>query len=302
MCCVPLTTGYGAKDDTIYASKPGDPMNFHVFDGLTDDSWTQETGTPGNFTGCISYLGYPMFFKEGHIFKIYGKNAENFQPSKSATMGVKQGAQRSLAVAGEVLYYLSPNGLVAYTGGIPESMAAPFGEVKYKTAVSGSDGRRLYLSMERMDTRSEMFCLDTDTGLLCKEDDPDIAAWCCHDGVLYGMKETGNAVIINEDNGSCLESMVEFGDFAEGSLDRKGATRLQLRVLLEEGAQLRIKIQYDSDGTWREVKTLGATHKRSFYLPVPVKRCDHYRIRLEGKGYWELQNMVREFYIGSGMH
>ena len=301
MICAVDNRLWGAKDDTIYASKLGDPMNFYVFDGLTTDSWAQETGTPGIFTGCCSYLGYPMFFKEGHIFKIYGKNAENFQPSKSATMGVKQGAGESLAVAGEVLYYLSPNGLTAYTGGIPENMAAPFGEVQYKIAVNGSDGRRLYMSMKRVDGQTELFCLDTATGLLCKEDDLDVRQWCCYEGVLYGITEEGT-LSVNDDEGQCRDSFVEFGDFMEGSLDRKTATRLQIRVALEENAQLNILIQYDSDGVWRNIKTLTATKKRSFYLPIKVKRCDHYRIRLEGKGYWELQSMAREYYTGSGVH
>lgn len=292
---------WGAKDDTIYASALGDPMNFNVFDGLTTDSWFQETGTPGSFTGCISYLGYPMFFKEGHIFKIYGKNAENFQPSKSATMGVKRGAGGSLAVAGEVLYYLSANGLTAYTGGVPESMAAPFGEGRYQTAVNGSDGRRLYLSMEREDGERQLFCLDTATGILCKEDDLDVRQWCCHEGVLYAVTEDG-VLVVNGDEGLCRDSFAEFGDFMERSLDRKIATRLQMRVMLEEGAELSVNIQYDSDGRWRKIKTLTATKKRGFYLPIKVKRCDHYRIRLEGKGYWELQSMAREYYTGSGVH
>ncbi|MBP3633173.1 MAG: hypothetical protein J6J43_01200 [Oscillospiraceae bacterium] len=293
---------WGAKDDTIYASKLGDPTNFYVFDGLTDDSWTQETGTPGSFTACVSYLGYPMFFKEGHIFKIYGKNAENFQPSKSATMGVKQGAEKSLAVAGEVLYYLCPTGVVAYTGGIPESVATPFGEVRYSTAVCGSDGRRLYMSMKRQDGETELFCLDTDTGMLCKEDGLDVTGWCCHEGLLYAVQPEGSAVIVNRDEGACRDSMAEFGDFMEQSMERKGVTRLQLRVELDEGAELQVQIRYNSAGDWQNVRTLTATKKRSYSMPVRVKRCDHYRIRLLGKGYWELQSMAREYITGSGVH
>ena len=293
---------WGAKDDTIYASKLGDPANWNVFDGLTTDSWFQQTGTAGEFTGCVAYLGYPIFFKEQHIFKIYGKNAENFQPSKSATMGVKRGAGQSLAIAGEVLYYLSNNGLTAYSGGVPESVAEPFGNVRYKTAVNGSDGRRLYLNMERADGGTELFCLDTGTGLLHKEDDLDVAVWCSFGEQLYALMETGNAVIANEDSENARTSMVEFGDFYEQTMDRKMATRLQMRLQLEEGAELKIQIQYDSEGVWRPVKTFTATKKMSFSYPVRVRRCDHYRIRMEGKGYWELQSMAREYITGSGMH
>lgn len=293
---------WGARDDTLYASKLGDPTNFNVFDGLTTDSWFQETGTAGPFTGCIPYLGYPVFFKEGHIFKIYGKNAENFEPSKSATMGVKYGAWRSLAVAGEILYYLSDNGLVAYSGGIPESAAAPFGNVKYQDAVAGSDGRRLYLSMVREDGEIELFCLDTESGVLHKEDDLDVYQFCRFGGMLYGLLTEGNAVEVNQDKGGSPNSWVEFGDFMEGTMDRKGVSRLQMRVVLEKDAEMTIFIQYDSEGTWRRVKHLTATKKQSFSYPVLVRRCDHYRIRIEGKGYWELHSMAREFYVGSGVH
>lgn len=294
---------WGAKDDTIYASKLGDPSNFNVFDGLTSDSWFQSTGTAGEFTGCISYLGYPMFFKENLIFKIYGANAENFQFSQSATMGVKRGASKSLAIAGEVLYYLSPNGLVAYTGGIPDSMAAPFGDVKYRTAVSGSDGRRLYMSMERADGKRELFCLDTENGLLTKEDDLAVWSWCCFEGALYGLQETAGALIINADTETeCPDSTVEFGDFFEQTMNRKSVTRLQMRVVLHENAELDISIQYDSEGVWRDVKRLTATRKQSFYFPVKLRRCDHFRIKLEGKGYWELHAMAKEYTVGSGVH
>ena len=293
---------FGAKDDTLYASKLGDPTNFNVFDGLTTDSWFQETGTAGSFTACTAYLGYPIFFKENCIFKIYGKNAENFEPSRSATEGVKAGAWRSLAVAGEVLYYLGSNGLMAYAGGIPESAAAPFGNVRYTDCVSGSDGRRLYLSMKRTDGTRELFCLDTENGVLHKEDDMAADAFCKMGEDLYALQEGGNAVKVNADEGSCMDSAVEFGDIMEGTMDRKGVSRLQMRVVLEENAEMQISIQYDSEGVWRDVKRLTATKKKSFSFPVLVRRCDHYRIRIEGTGYWELHSMAREFYVGSGMH
>lgn len=302
MICAVDNRLWGAKDDRIFASKLGDPSNFNVFDGLTTDSWFQDTGTAGEFTGCIPYLGVPMFFKEGHIFKVYGKNAENFQPSKSATMGVKRGAGKSLAIAGEVLYYLSDNGLTAYTGGVPQSAAAPFGQVRYQGAVCGSDGQRLYMSMERANGETELFCLDTDTGLLHKEDGLDAAGFCCFGGVLYALKTEGSAVAVNEDAGEAMKSMVEFGDFYEQTMNRKETTRLQIRAALDAGAELKILVKYDSGELWRTVKTMTATKKMSFYLPVRIRRCDHYRIRLEGKGYWELLSMAREFHVGSEVH
>ena len=116
------------------------------------------------------------------------------------------------------------------------------------------------------------------------------------------MLQNGTSVVTNTDEGNARKAMVEFGDFYEQTMDRKMAVRLQVRVQLEEGAELKIKIQYDSDGNWQDVKTLQATRTKSFSFPVRVRRCDHYRIRLEGKGYWELRSMAREYITGSGVH
>ena len=68
---------------------------------------------------------------------------------------------------------------------------------------------------------------------------------------------------------------------------------------MEEGARLTAEMQFDSDGVWREVKTLYAQRKRSVYLPIIPRRSDHFRIRLSGRGVWRLHSLTRESYTGS---
>ena len=70
---------WGCKGDTIYACKLGDIFNWNVFDGLATDSYAVDVGSAGDFTGCCAYLGYPVFFKEEHIYKVYGSKPANFQ-------------------------------------------------------------------------------------------------------------------------------------------------------------------------------------------------------------------------------
>lgn len=101
---------WGCCDNTIYASKLGDPFNWNVFDGLSTDSFAANVGSDGAFTGCISYLGYPHFFKEDNIYKVYGDKPQNFQVVKSAGLGVMAGSEKSLAILGGTLFYLSREG------------------------------------------------------------------------------------------------------------------------------------------------------------------------------------------------
>lgn len=110
---------WGCDKTTIYASKLGDIFNWNVYDGLDTDSYSVDTGSAGSFTACVSYLGYPIFFKEEHIYKVYGSIPSNFEIMGSATLGVAEGSAGSLAVAGEILFSPLPGaGVMAYSGGI----------------------------------------------------------------------------------------------------------------------------------------------------------------------------------------
>jgi len=298
---------WGCKGSRIYASKPGDPFNWNVFEGLSTDSFAADVGSTGDFTGCIKYLGYPCFFKEDHIYKVYGDRPANFQVMGSASLGVSKGSGKSLAIAGETLFYLSRVGIVAYSGGIPQSIAEAFGNVKYKNAVAGSDGIKYYVSMEDEAGAHHFFVYDTRKNMWHKEDDTKVIDFTGEGETLLCMPEDGGAFCIGKmregwrgfDRENTCASFVEFGDFTDGDPNRKGTGKLQLRLELDEGASVTVKIQFDSDGVWRDVKTLSAEKKKSFYLPVVPRRADHYRVKIEGIGMWRLYSMVRESYSGS---
>jgi len=143
--CVNDNRVWGCRGDTVRCCALGDPKNWNVFDGLSTDAWSWDSGTAGAFTACVSFLGYPVFFKENAVFKVYGSRPGNYEAMRSAATGVLAGAQKSLAVAGDVLYYLSPAGFMAYSGGMP----SPIGEAlqrQYSAAVGGSDGEKYFVS------------------------------------------------------------------------------------------------------------------------------------------------------------
>ena len=94
--------------------------------------------------------------------------------------------------------------------------------------------------------------------------------------------------------------MVEFADFTEDEPNVKGLGKLQLRVKLGAGSTMTVKIRYDSEVEDYTVSTVvGDGRKQSYYLPIVPRRCDHYRLRLEGVGQFQLQSLVREYYVGS---
>lgn len=299
---------WGCKGDTIYASKLGDPFNWNVFDGLATDSYAVNVGSTGDFTAAFSYLGYPCFFKEEYIYKVYGYKPSNFQVMSSASLGVETGSHHSLAIAGEILFYLSRAGVVAYSGGIPQTISGPLGTQRYRNGVAGSDGRKYYISMQDQEDNWHLFVYDTEQKIWVQEDDSHALRFAWNGGLYLQEADPAGKVWLCGNPREIpagatveepVESIVEFADFVEYSPSKKGVNKVQIRMETGKEASVIIQIQYDSDGVWHTVRTVAPGTKRSEVLPILPRRCDHYRLRFEGKGQWYLYALTREFYTGS---
>lgn len=297
---------WGAKGDSLFCSKLGDPYNWNVFDGLSTDSWSVESGTPGDFTACTSFLGYPVFFKEDRVFKVYGTKPSNFQVMGSATLGVLAGCHKTLAVAGETLFYLSRVGMVAYTGGVPQSVADAFGEVRYNGGAAGSDGTKLYVSLTDTEGGHTLFCYHTKMGQWYKEDDTNALFMGYLNGV-YALTASGSLMLLGTPlvvpqgatEESAFASWAEFADFTMDSFDGKYPVRLRLRAEIDTGTTLSVLVRYDSGAGWEAAGTVTAGLKRSVYLPCPIRRCDHFRLKLAATGGFKVYSMEWELYDGT---
>ena len=219
-----------------------------------------------------------------------------------------EGCAGSLAVAGEVLFYLSRSGICAYTGGIPQPMGQAFGMERFCNAVAGSDGLKYYVSMQTGAEDWRLYVYDTQNGVWHKEDETQATHFVQLDGNLYCLTTHGQIFLMGNvtdpPEGAVKETdmewMAEFADFTDEDPNKKGLSKLQLRLELDEGATVRVFLQFDSDGTWQQVNgALGEGVKRSYYLPIVPRRTDHYRLKLQGTGGCKIHSLVRESYSGS---
>ena len=287
---------WGCKGDTVYASKLGDLTNWNVFDGIASDSYAVDVGSPGDFTGCITYLGYPTFFKEDVIYKVYGSQPSNFKLIRSASLGVAPDNSRSLAISGEVLFYMSRTGIVGYSGSTPYDIFLPFDNEKYTDCIAGSDGRKYYVSMKRSDSTRILAVYDTSFKTWHLEDNSEVVAFS-YFNELYMM--TPRIIYKFNAGDETVTSAVEFADTTLSSPQHKSLQKIGLRCTVPEEGSLTVYVKYDSLGEWQKVKTLEGNSKRSYYLPVIPHRCDHFKIRLEGTGAWKLHSITREFSVDS---
>ena len=60
----------GEVVNEIYACKLGDFKNWNCFMNLSTDSYVVGVGSDGPFTGAVTHLGYPLFFKENCFHKV----------------------------------------------------------------------------------------------------------------------------------------------------------------------------------------------------------------------------------------
>lgn len=304
---------YGTNEDgeivnEIYASKLGDFKNWNCFMNLSTDSYTASCGTDGPFTGAITHLGYPLFFKESCIHKVYGNYPANFQIQSTACRGVQKGSSKSLAIVNETLFYKSTNGVCAYDGSLPVEMSSALGDVRYSDAVACAYGNKYYISMKDVSEIYNLFVYDTAKGMWHKEDNIRVKSLCPFLNEIYaivpGYGDGTNNIITMLGNVNKLTTivswMVETGLVGMTMPDMKYISRLLVRMSLNGNVPfVRISIQYDSMGEWEPVYEMEATSLRTFSIPIKPRRCDHFRIRIEGEGDCRIYSITKTIEQGS---
>jgi hypothetical protein len=299
--------GLNANGDVvneIYACKLGDFKNWNVFAGISTDSYIASCGTDGVWTGAVTHLGYPVFFKEGFLHKVYGNYPSNYQIQTTACRGVERGSDKSLAIVNELLYYKSPTGVCVYDGSLPQEVSYAFGEEKYSDAVAGAAGNKYYISMKSASTNEYVLMVyDTARKLWHKEDDTYAKAFSfCRNEMYFIDGKTGKIRTIfgsGETDTKPVEWMAESGVIGTDMPDKKYISRLTIRLSLAIGSRVQIYAQYDSCGSWEHLGTLNGTTLKTFSVPVKPKRCDHMRLRIAGQGEAKIYSIVKVIEQGS---
>ena len=294
----------GVAVNEIYASKLGDFRNWNCFSGISTDSYVVSLGSDGVFTGAITHMGYPLFFKENCVHKVYGDTLP-FGVQETACRGVQRGCHKSLSIVNEVLYYKSRSAICAYDGSLPVEISSALGDVSYYNAVAGTLGNKYYISMADNNDTYHMFAYDTKMGLWHREDNTQASAFCTCRGNLYYIENDGKYsiksvigsgdTVITDD----VNWMAETGIIGVDMPDKKYISRIDVRLSLEVGARVFFYIQYDSMRTWEHLFTMTGTTLKTFAIPIKPKRCDHLRLRIEGIGEAKIFSICKTIEQGS---
>ena len=293
----------GEVVNELYASKLGDFKNWNCFAGISTDSYVASVGSDGQFTGAITHLGYPLFFKENCMHKVYGNYPANYQIQTTSCRGVQKGCSKSLSIVNEVLYYKARSSVCAYDGSLPAEMSYALGEVNYSDAVAGTLGNKYYISMKDSSGVYHLFVYDTNKGMWHREDKTQAKAFCTCRGDLYYIEGNKIKSILGiaeqEKEKDRVRWMAETGVIGTDSPDKKYISRLDIRLSISIGTRLYFYVQYDSSGEWEHIFTLAGRNLSSFSIPIRPRRCDHLRLRIEGDGEAKIFSICKTIEQGS---
>ena len=300
--------GCSKAENAIYGCKLGDPTNWFSYRGIAEDSYAVTVGSDGDFTGASTCLGYVLFFKENCIHKLYGSKPSDFQLSAIRCRGVARNASRSLCVLNETLYYLSPDGVMAWDGSVPSKVSEKLNTARLsnvRAAVGGAlDGRYyLYLMRDSGGEKPEerLLVYDTERGL-----------WQEENGCSYEMASTGGQLYLWDgadiwaadpsresdwQTTEGVEATIPFelitGDIGLDGAEDRYLSRLTLRLDADCASTVALEVSYDGGG-WEPVAAWQVSGQRkNFDQSFVPRRCSTLRLRLRGEGQITLRSLAR---------
>jgi hypothetical protein len=299
----------------IYASKLGDFKNWEYFAGTSQDSYMVSLGADGEFTGAISYLGNPLFFRQNCIHTIYGSYPAQYQLQTTECRGVQQGCHNSLTMIDGTLYYKAMGGVCAYTGSLPVEIGSALGEEgrRYYGAYGGAYRHKYYLGMHDALEEGDatwLYVYDTEKGMWHKEDEYKGQEFCyCNSETidqLYYLLPVGDAynikTIVGEGKKADTDSIdwfAETGVIGCSSPDKKYISRMSIRLSTKIGARVYVFAEYDSSGTWEQIGVITSPSLNTFTFPIRPKRCDHFRLRIVGTDEAKIYSISKTLEQGS---
>ena len=294
--------GCSRKENSIYACALGDPTNWYSYRGIASDSYAVSVGSDGAFTGAASCLSYILFFKENCIHKLYGSKPSDYQMSSVRCRGVAAKAAGSLCVIAETLYYLSPDGVMAWSGSLPAKVSGTLDTGKLTAAdwaMGGQLDARYYLYLHRRadgDGSGRLLVYDTEKGLWHEESPAgtemvstgqQLYLW---DGSALWAAGSDRETEGEEEANLLFEAVT--GDIGMSVPDDKYISRVTLRLDALAHTVVTVAVSYDG-GAWETVGSCAVTQERQrVNLPFVPRRHDLMRLKFSGTGQMTLRSMA----------
>lgn len=186
-------SGYDEKGkyvNEIYVSAMNDPTNWYRYDGTVSQCYTVSVTSDGCFTGAAVINGYPTFFKEDCMYRIYGDSPNEFQLISFDCAGIQEGSEKSLAGYNGTYYYKSNIGIMRISDGYPVKISEALSDELTGNVTGGTDGIYYYAAIKDENNTSKIYVYDINRGLWqCETSDKNIRQFLKYRNMLFSVGE-----------------------------------------------------------------------------------------------------------------
>lgn len=313
---------FGINDSQVFASGYNDYANW-ALDTATEysaeNAWMSSTQSSdgGRNVGIIAYGGSVFVFKEESTLEIV--NTKNpFRINEIFSVGAID--QKGIQVVGNYLIFVSHDGVKLYNGASLKDIGYKLNIDKVNSVVSGTDGRKFYMSAEINDEgEKRLFVYDSLTGLWAEEDTGEetiivpgenegetiestrqieFVGFCNSDDGFLGLTSSGKVFKLDTKDYN-HEWFIETDFFTNNSVDIKHIQKVQMLCDIAPGSSIKAYILYDDEEfnpeTSHKIFERQNTTEKEIKIPIrviPRKTANYgFKIRIEGKGFSKLYQM-----------
>lgn len=296
MGCNGRLWGCSSKNHEIYSSALGNPQVWQDYSNSANASFALTVAGDGDFTGCAFYKSYIMFFKEQCVYKIYGTKPANYTLTQQELYGVEKGAEASVKIVDDMLYFKSTNGIYSYNGAGAVRVSENLGDTKYIGGIAGAENYLYYLCTTTQNGDRALLVYDTVRGIWTKQDCPKITHIASKNGTMY-MYGDGRLITTQVTKGSTPEESVDWfletGNIYADTTGNKYFSKIQVRLYLGNMSGANVYIRGNTDADWQKVYSLETASSRVITVPIIPKRCDSIRIKIQGTGTFKLFTIAK---------
>lgn len=279
-----------------YTSGGTDFLNFRAKDSGSS-AGALLCADPGKWTAMCAYRDALYVFKRNAMYRIYSTDGLTFYLERIADVGAV--GKDAVCVVGNVMYFLSTEGLMRFSGSYPEYLPDFLGR-SYKNGALGGNDKKLFCSLTYEDAgedKTELLVYHIDRGIYSGHDDFKATQFIWFGGELYALGVDG--IVYKMDSGEeaqafSLDTKHYFVSFTKKAVN---AVRLYFTFdPVDEDGFLEVLVSRDG-GEFEPYKPK-MKNGNVRYVPVRFCKCDEFCIRVQGKGIFTFKGMSMAMYQG----
>ena len=296
------------NDKTVHASVLGNPIIWNQItfgETAIDDSWTARISQGWAMISAIVFQGRPTIIMSDRIYQVYGDEPANFSIVEIADFGTY--SIFGPAVHNNHLFIPTQDGVMIFDGTSARNISTD----KLKTTPSGAgvvSGEKYYITHSNTlyvyDIKNRIWTSKdfTGTGGIAR------LITSIDSSALFALTNGASAQSVPpklyrleiESGISTIESEAITGRIYEEISNKKGYSKLHIRVELQASSTFKIEVSYDG-GSYTTVVTQTTAGYKSIRQKLKLQRCDFFQLKISGTGRWKLHEIEREFIVRSDL-